>query len=155
MEFHLLCIFPSVSLEPPGLTLCPETLNIHISIILIFKSIKWIAPDKTNSNYLCGNGEIYLVWWVTAVETWGWMSAALPLLFLFLCLLSCLLFFFFDHRASLKASLYLKENRWRSLWRVFWKRDIQARNRKWRGRFHRLWQQKNYKRLCHPLDCCG
>lgn len=72
--------FPSVSQKNPcGLLLCPETLNIHIFIILIFKSIKRIAPDKTNSNYLCSDREIYLVWWVTVGETWGWMSASLPL----------------------------------------------------------------------------
>lgn len=89
MAFNLFCIFHQSLWKPPGVLLCTETLNIHISIILIFKpnQIKWIAPDKTNSNYLCRDGEIYLVWWVTVGETWGWKSDALPLL--------CLFFFFF------------------------------------------------------------
>lgn len=116
--------FPSVSLKTPGVLLCPEALNIHISIILIFKSIKWIAHDKTNSNYLCSDREIYLVSLVTAGETWGWMSAALLLLCLFF-----ILFFFYKKNSSCKASLNLKENRWHSLWRV-WKWDIHLKKKK-------------------------
>lgn len=45
----------------PLVPLCPETLNIHISIISIFKSAEWITPDKTNSNYLCRDRDLFSV----------------------------------------------------------------------------------------------
>lgn len=113
MAFHLLCISHQSLRIPPGALLCPETLNIHISIILIFKSIKWIALDRTNINYLCRDMEIYLVWWVTGGETW--MSADLILLSFF-----CL--FFFDDNESFNSSFGLKENSWHMWWGVLRKR---------------------------------
>jgi len=72
--------FPSVSV---GVLLWPETLNIQISIILIFKSINCIPPDQSKSNYLCSDRETHFVWWVTDCEKWGWMLTAFHLFCLF------------------------------------------------------------------------
>lgn len=41
IAFHLLRISHQALRKLPGVLLCPETLNIHLSIISIFNSIKW------------------------------------------------------------------------------------------------------------------
>lgn len=126
----------------PGVLLCPEIWNINLSIISIFNSIKWGAADKTKWLSMRRWGGLFSV----VTDSWGGCCKQAE----WKC--SPSLQFFFPLQ-FFKASLSLKEEWWRVLWRVLEVRySLWIKKKKWHGPFRSEGQLESCKLQRLPAD---